>query len=147
MRRLMLVVLTLLLVGCAVPAKSVAIRGGDTCDHCRRSIQDEKLAAELVTKNGMAYKFRTVHCMAQYMVQEQPTPIGTLFVTDYKTGRMFRAERGNYVATTIDKNTNERDFLAFAGENEATGAAKENATKVLTWEDVLKTGQQDRVGD
>ncbi len=147
MRRFMLLALVLLFAGCAMPAKAVAVRGGDTCDHCRRSIQDEKLAAELVTNKGMAYKFRTAHCMAQYIVEEQSAPAGTLFVTDYKTGRMFRAERGHFVATTIDKNTNERDFLAFTTQGDATAAAMENSTKVLAWEDVLKTGQQNRVGD
>ena len=146
MRRLMLLAFLVLFAGCAAPAKPVAVRGGDTCDHCRRSIQDEKLAAEIVTGTGMAYKFRTAHCLAQYIAQER-APDGTMFVTDYKTGRMFKAERASFVMAVIDTMTNERDFLAFAGQGEAANAAKEHSSKVLTWGDVLKTGQQERLGD
>lgn len=148
MRRLMWLGLVALIAGCA-PPKAAEIRAGDVCYRCRRTIAEPKLAGELVQKNGMAFKFRTVHCMAQY-IAGQPAPIaeqGTFFVTDYTTGRLIQAGRATYVIATIDDMTNERDYLAYGDANQAKAAAQQHASQIYDWAAVVKSGQQARVAN
>ncbi len=71
----------------------VAIRAGDICESCRRTIDNVKIAAEIVPPAGrLPLKFRTVSCMARY-VHEHGNSDGELFVTDYENGSSSRRVR------------------------------------------------------
>ncbi len=146
MRRLLLVGLVALIAACA-PPKTTEIRTGDVCYRCRRTITDPKLAGELVEESGMAFKFRTVHCMAQYIATQGADldAQGTFFATDFPTGRLIQADRATYVLTTINDMTNEVDFKAYANAEAAKAAATAGATQTHDWTYVLKTGQQERL--
>ena len=133
-------------VACS-PVRPAEVRSGDVCWRCKRSIQNVSLAAELVARNGLAYKFRTVHCLAAYLVEQPGEATGTLFVTDATTGRMIHATSATYVVTVIDEMTNERDFLAFGSRDAAAAVAAKDGLQTYDWAAVLDTGQQDRVAD
>ena len=129
-----------LLAGCS-PIKPLAVRAGDVCFRCHRTISQTRLAAELVDENRRAFSFKTAGCLAKYLA-ENPGDDRLVFVTDYKSGKMMRAGSALFVRNTIDERTQELDFYAFRSRDEAIAYAKTVNSSVVDWLTVM---QQARV--
>lgn len=140
MRAIILFALTLAVAGCA-SAKPVTVVTGEACWRCRQPINDKRLAGELVSSNGLASKFRTVHCMSTWVAQQKTAPEGTFYVTDYGTGKWVRAERATFVHTVVNGNTMARDFLAFLDQDDAEDKARADHSTIATWDEVLARGR------
>jgi len=115
------------------PAK-VAV--GDQCYYCRRTIQEPRLAAEMIDAGHLAYKFRSPRCLAKYL-NDHPDETATLFVTDFGSGRMGRPEQAGFVPVVVDPNTNEQAYRAYLRKADAEAAARELKTTALDWQAVL----------
>ena len=113
--RLVPVLLLATLVGACAPPRAVDVRIGEACWRCRRPILKAVLAAEYVAPTtGFASKFRTIHCMATWIAQQQDAPqSGVFYVRNYATNTWIPAERAVYVRTVVNPGTNERDYMAF----------------------------------
>lgn len=138
MRALYAVVVVAVIAGCAA-VHPVAVQVGDRCFSCRRTIGDVRLAAELVDQLKTPRPFRTAGCLARWVKAHANEPIGTVFVTDYRTGRMLEAGDAWFVPTTVTAaggRTTEADYLAFRSR---TDAAAESAGKpvLLRWTQVV----------
>ncbi len=135
MRTAVLLVVGLFLavmVGCS-SVTPVPIRAGDVCEECSQPIQNVQIAAEIVPPAGnLALKFRTVSCVARYLHEHGDTP-GTVFVTDYKTGRLIEARLAVFVKGQIDENTKALDYYAFGDVKSAVAFAKKNGENVTDW--------------
>lgn len=123
--------LVVLAAGCANPTP-VAIQKGDRCFRCGREIIHTRLATEILDDHGRAFKFRTVWCVSQYL-RDHPTETGRVYVTDYTTGRLVRAQTATYVRATIDPDTYEMDYLAFSTVGDAVKAARESKSAAIDW--------------
>ena len=128
--------LALLLPACS-SVTPVAIRAGDLCNNCGRTITDVKLAAEAISASGQALKFRTVGCMARYLAKH-PGPVQAAFVTDYPSGRMVRAQNATFVRADIDPATGERDYYAFAEWTRASEFGKANEATGVDWFSIMQ---------
>jgi len=127
-----LIVLPLASCGSVAPVKVTA---GDQCYRCRRAIADERFAAEIVA-GTFVEKFRAPGCMAKYIV-EHPDDRGTVFVTDYTTGKMVAPEDAFFVPLTVNANTGERDYRAYGRRDRAEAAAAELGTGAVRWTTVV----------
>ena len=114
-----------------VPAK---INVGDQCFRCARTINDTRLAGEQI--GAFVEKFRAPGCMAKYVVKN-PDDHGKIFVTDYTTGKMVAPAQAFFVPVLLDPNTGERDYRAYASQDDAATAAAEARTEVVDWNTVL----------
>ena len=124
-----------LLSACASVAP-VPIRAGDTCFHCRRTIVDPALAAEVISQEGRAFKFSSVACMTEYLKEHANEPVKATFVTDYARGKMLTADKAWFVEFEVDPRLKARDFAAFGSSSAATEfGAKHQATPV-GWDQV-----------
>jgi hypothetical protein len=110
----------------------VAIRAGDVCRSCGRTITNVQVAAESIDPAGQALKFRTVGCMAKYLAQHQG-PMNAVLVTDYSTGRMVRAQNAVFVRADIDEATHERDYYAFTNVRDAVEFGKAKEASPIDW--------------
>jgi hypothetical protein len=117
--------------------RPVAIHSGDQCFRCRRPIVERALATELMDGNRLATKFRAPGCMAKYLVAH-PEETGTLFVTDYATGKWIRPERALFVPMVMNRDTGESDYRAFFNKAEAAAAATELHTVAIEWAAVVE---------
>jgi copper chaperone NosL len=140
MRAIVLITLTLALAGCAAP-KPVNVVTGEACWRCRYPINDAALAGQLVADNGLASKFRTVHCMATWIGQQKTSVKGDYYVTDFVSRKWIDAEDATYVYTIVNRNTMARDYLAFADRAEAEKKASADGGTLATWSDVLERGR------
>src|SRR4029079_9797175 len=100
MRALYAVLLTATVVACA-SVQPVAVQTGHRCLRCRRSIADTRLAGEIVDQMRAPFPFRTAGCMAVYVKANDPAKFAAIFVTDYKTGKLFDADDAYFVATVL----------------------------------------------
>jgi len=114
----------------------VKVNAGEQCFRCRRAILDERLAGETIDRNGFVSKFRAPGCMAKYLAAH-PNETGTVFVTDYATGKMISPEQAFFVPVVLDRNTGERDYRAYRLDAAAGAAAAREGTVAVTWKTVL----------
>jgi hypothetical protein len=114
----------------------VKVNAGEQCFRCRRAIVDERLAGETIDRNGFVSKLRAPGCMAKYLAAH-PDETGTVFVTDYATGRMISPEQALFVPFVLDRNTGERDYRAYRLGADAGAAAAREGTAAITWKAVL----------
>jgi hypothetical protein len=134
-----LVVMLVLLVGVSCSSVApVAIRSGDICESCRRTIDNVKIASEIVPPAGrLPLKFRTVSCMARY-IHEHGNSDGIVFVTDYPSGRLFQAREAVFVRSEIDENTKALDYYAFSDVKAAVAFGKKSGGASADWPAILK---------
>lgn len=138
------VVLAILATACS-SVKPIAIHSGDACFRCRRPIVDTKLGVEIVDMAGRAFKFRTPGCLAQYLAEhpaEHPEDLRAVFATDHATGKLIDANGASFVNVEIDRQTGERDYLAFALAADAARAADAHRTSSISWQQVLGRARQ-----
>jgi len=138
MKTLYAVVLGLTALACASiqPAKVVA---GDRCLRCRRTIQDVRLAGEVVDSMNAPFPFRTAGCLAKYVKANSATQFNAIFVTDFKTGHMIAASDAWFVPTEIateDGKSSEADYYAFGSRGDAQ-AYTADTSKFLRWPQVV----------
>jgi hypothetical protein len=125
----------LALISCTATIDPVKINAGDQCFRCRRIIADTRLATEQI-QGGLTSKYRAPGCMAKYLVAH-PDEGGTLFVTDYATGKMLPPAEAIFVPVLLDPNTGESDYRAYKDSADASAAAHELATTLVDWQVVL----------
>ncbi len=119
--------------------KTAPVKVGDVCFRCRRTIVEPKLAAELVDAGGRAFKFRSAGCMATYL-REHPEDKGTVFVTDFTTGRMLPARSATFVPTMVGQGRDRtREFVAYNASSDAREAAAREQSTTLDWAAVLSS--------
>ncbi len=133
-------VATLAIVSCTSMAP-VRVNFGEQCFRCRRTIVDTRLAGETIDTSGFVSKFRAPGCMAKYLVAH-PEEGGTVFVTDYETGKMMSPDAALFVPFVIDRNTGEQDYRAYRQPADAQADATQEHTVAVSWNVVLdKAGQ------
>jgi hypothetical protein len=127
---------TFLALSCA-SVSPVAVNAGDQCFRCRRPIVERALATELIDGGRMATKFRAPGCMAKYLA-DHPEETGTIFVTDYVTGKWIRPERAQFVPVLLNRDTGESDYRAFFNKADADAAAAELHAAPVDWHTVME---------
>jgi hypothetical protein len=134
----LVVALFLLVVLSCSSVTPVPIRPGDVCEGCRRTIDNVKIAAEIVPPPGrLPLKFRTVSCMARY-IHEHGTSDGATLVTDFETGRLIQARSAIFVKSEIDENTKALDYYAFGDVKAAVAFGKKTGGSASDWPSILK---------
>jgi copper chaperone NosL len=126
---------SVLMLSCSSVAP-VKVAVGDQCFRCRRTIFNERVAAETIATNGFVSKYRGPGCMAKYLVAH-PDEKATIYVTDYTTGKMIPFDTAFYVKEVVDRNTGETDYRAYKEQAHANLAAAELHAQYVRWNDVL----------
>jgi hypothetical protein len=124
--------------------KPVAIRAGDLGTASRQPIRNVKVAAEIVPPGRRpALEFRTVSSMARYLYAHGDTP-GTLFVTDYPTGRLIPVETATFVKGPVDGNSKDLDYYAFENVNAAAAFGEKNGEAATDWPSIRERAEVGR---
>ena len=136
MRWVIPVVAGLVLLGCS-SLQPLAIRTGETCYSCRQVISEPKIAAEMIDSAGHASKFDTVECLARYVNEHPNEKIDGVFVTDYKSGRLFEATDAYYVKGTVMPGSMRKVYAAFRSSGDAEAFAKSQNSPMVQWKAVV----------
>jgi hypothetical protein len=125
-----------LTVAACTSISPVRITSGEQCFRCRRTIADERVAAEIITGSFVS-KFRAPGCMAIY-IASHPDEGGTVFVTDYTTGKMMKPDDAYFVPLLVNRDTGERDYRAYRLKAIADMAAADLHVTAVDWATVLQ---------
>ena len=126
----------LVLLACS-SLQPLAIRTGETCYGCRQVISETKIASEMIDANGHASKFDTVECLARYVNEHPNEKIDGVFVTDYRTGRLFSATNAYYVKGSVMPGSMRKNYAAFKASADAEAFAGEQKATTVQWRAVL----------
>jgi len=132
--RMLLLALPLAALSCT-SVSPVKVAAGDQCFRCRRTIGDPQVAGEIVN-GGLTTKYRGPCCLAKYLAAHTDET-GAIFVTDFTTGKMLRAEKAVYVPVVVDTNTNETDYRAYQLKADADAAGAQLHAAPVAWTTVL----------
>lgn len=136
MKRAPLVAWLLFVSACATTTP-VAIRAGEVCFHCRRTITDPALAAEVISQSQHAFKFASVGCLTEYLREHSSEDVRAVLVTDYTRSKMLPADDAYYVKIVVEPRTGTTDYAAFRSRENAVVFAQEHQATVAEWEQVL----------
>ena len=128
-----------LLAAACTSVAPVKIQSGDVCFRCRRVILDSRLAAETIDR-VLPLKFRTSGCVAKYLA-EHPQDASTVFVTDFPSGKLIASRFARFVPT-VNRDTGEEDYIAFADRAAADAEAFSRGARAVTWDDVLTAARE-----
>lgn len=131
----------LLMVACA-SVSPIPIRSGDVCFHCRRTIVDTSMAAEVISEQGHAFKFSSVVCLTDYLREHPDETVRAMFVTDHGRGRLMSPANAYYVRFVPEPMIGEVDFAAFRDKDDAAAFAAKHKTTPVDWAAVQASGAQ-----
>jgi hypothetical protein len=133
----MLLMAGLVMVACS-GMQPVQISAGDVCFRCRRIINEPRVAAEVIDKDGRAFKFRTAGCMAKFLKANPNEQFAGIFATDYATGRLVKVTAVKFVPTLIGEGRDQApDYVAYYADEGAADAARRANTTPVDWQKVL----------
>lgn len=118
------------LVGCSAEVQPIKY-GQDICEHCKMTIMDKQFAAELLNKNGKAFKFDDMICMLDYMQHKKEM---TAYVADFKTGELTKASTMFFIKDAALKTPMGGSIAAFSNRSDA--AAKYPSAKLMSWNEL-----------
>lgn len=131
----------LVALGCS-SVQPLRIEAGERCFRCGRTIEDPKLAGEIIDEGGHALKFRSVTCMAKYVAEHGEHEWRGMWVTDYGTGKFVKTSNASFAPIVLNPISNERGYAAYSSAEAAAAQAKEVGGTVTQWEAVLASVQQ-----
>ncbi len=113
--------------------------GTDNCDHCKMTIMDKRFGAEGVNKNGKAFKFDDLSCLAKFektgAVKEGLFYVATF---DKNDGELFKADGLYFVQDDAFRSPMAGNVAAFSTEEAANNYAKSKNLPVMSWRMALE---------
>ncbi len=134
----------LTVIGACASIQPVALQAGERCRRCRQPVSDLRVAGEVFDQFRAPFAFRSAGCMAKYVKVTPSEKITAVFVTDFQSGRLVRAEDAWFVPAKLagpNGRTLESDYLAFKSRV-AADAAREGQP-LLRWSQVVAEAAAD----
>ncbi|HWQ33337.1 MAG TPA: nitrous oxide reductase accessory protein NosL [Blastocatellia bacterium] len=129
----------LLLAACQSAAlKPVELLPEDMCAFCRMALSERKYAAEFITKDGDAFKFDDLGCMADYIAgKKNRDQIAAFFVADFESKEWLNAETAHFVSSAKFQTPMSGGIVAFKDKTRAEAAAAANNGRLLSFAEVI----------
>ena len=117
----------------------VAIEANDMCAFCRMSISEKRYAAELIDRDGEAFKFDDIGCMTNFRKEKKNDgPIRATFVMDFERREWLKAEDAFYVRSAEFKTPMSGGIVALRDESNALAAAAKYQGTMLRFTELTK---------
>jgi copper chaperone NosL len=132
------------LAGCGKPKfEPVEIAAEDMCAFCKMAISEKPYAAELLTRDGDAFKFDDIGCLAnQLKTRQNRRDIAAFFVVDYDSREWVNAEQAYFVRSEEFKTPMSGRVVAFKDRSKAEEAAAKYHGSLLGFDEVF--GEADK---
>ncbi len=113
--------------------------GHDQCAFCKMTIMDKNYGAELLNKNGKAFKFDSPECLISYvdMLGLSESEVGTELVTSYGGGAsLIPAGTAVYLKSAALHSPMGADITAFSTRAAAGKYIHSSADVIIDWKAV-----------
>jgi copper chaperone NosL len=131
-----MVVLLLLSMGCQADQRPQAIESHDVCTSCKMAISELRYAAQLVDKDGNAFKFDDIGCMLRYL-REHGLPQRRVYVMDFINQQWLQAESAVFVKSDAIKSPMASALAAFRDQPAAQQFVKKNSGQVMSFSELM----------
>lgn len=134
------IVMMLVLANCqSATLEPVAIEAHDMCAFCRMSISEKQYAAELIDRDGEAFKFDDIGCMTNFRKEKKNDgSIRATFVMDFERREWLKAEDAFYVRSAEIKTPMSGGIVALKAESNAQAAAAKYQGTMLRFTELTK---------
>lgn len=134
------IVMMLVLANCqSATLEPVAIEAHDMCAFCRMSISEKRYAAELIDRDGEAFKFDDISCMTNFRKEKKNDgSIRATFVMDFERREWLKAEDAFYVRSAEIKTPMSGGIVALKAESNAQAAAAKYQGTMLRFTELTK---------
>ena len=126
-------------VACSRAPQSIAY-GTDACQFCAMTISDDRYATAFVTDKGRTYKFDSVECMLQALMEGEElagTEVDAWYATSYPArGVLMAANSAAYLVSENLPSPMGAGITAFANRGDAEQMQKEKGGDVMDWAQV-----------
>ena len=119
------------------PPQPVDIDASDMCSRCRMAISQNRYAAELLDREGNAFKFDDIGCMVHYAADHHLNPKEqTIFVMDYQSQHWLKADQAVYVRSGAIPSPMSGGLAAFHDRAQAEELARTVQGRILAFEEL-----------
>jgi copper chaperone NosL len=109
----------------------------DRCAACNMLVRDDRYAAQIITKDGQAFKFDDIGCLYEWMAENGTESIGAAYVRDYRSEAWIRREKAYYVYDPSFQTPMAHGVLSFETETDARSFIREQGKgKLMSAEDL-----------
>src|SRR5262249_15903104 len=132
------------LAGCGRPKfEPVEIAAEDMCAFCKMAISEKQYAAEFLNRDGDAFKFDDIDCMANYVAEKKVRDtIAAFYVVDFGSKRWLKAENPTFVASPKFHPPMGGGMVAFKDRSRAEAAAAANQGRQISFGEALSGGKK-----
>ena len=134
--RIIAAVLLLLALACQADQRPQAIEAHDTCASCRMAISQPQYAAQVVDREGTAYKFDDIGCMFRYL-NNHTFPQRRLYVMDYVNRQWLEAEQAVFVRSEAIRSPMAGGLAAFRDQPAAQQFLKNSSGQMISFAELI----------
>jgi copper chaperone NosL len=134
--RIITAALLLLALACQADQKPQAIEAHDACASCKMAISQPQYAAQVVDKEGNAYKFDDIGCMLRYL-RDHTLSQRRLYVMDYVNRQWLEAERAVFVRSDAIKSPMAGGVAAFREQSAAQQFLKNSSGQMASFAELI----------
>ncbi len=106
----------------------------DVCEICNMSVSDNTYATQIITNEGVAYKFDDIGCMMEYIYKEQKMNVEEIekqYVRDMFSGDWIEIEQAYFVYDEEIWTPMSFGMISFATKEDADRYVKEESMGVV----------------
>ena len=134
--RTMTAALLLLALACQADQKPQAIEAHDACASCKMAISQPRYAAQVVDKDGNAYKFDDIGCMLRYL-KDHTLPQRRVYVMDYLNQQWLDAEKAVFVRSDAIESPMASGLAAFLDGPAAQQMVKNSSGQMMSFSELI----------
>ena len=128
--------LLLLALACQANQRPQAIEAHDACASCRMAISQPQYAAQVVDREGTAYKFDDIGCMLRYL-SNHTLPQRQHYVMDYVNRQWLEAERAVFVRSGAIRSPMAGGLAAFRDQSAAQQFLKNSSGQMMDFAELV----------
>ncbi len=134
-----LVLISLTIAGCSEEKPPEIQLGVDKCDMCGMIISEKNYAGLYYSTAEKRWKkFDDLGCLVMEAKKEGDAKPGTIYVFDYETEELIKAEKAYYVVSSEIWTPMNTGIVAFKSKEKAEETAKKHRGKVMSFEELMK---------
>lgn len=135
--KIMTAALLLLALACQADLKPQALEAHDACASCRMAISQPRYAAQVVDKNGTAYKFDEIGCLLHFLSRHD-LPGRRVYVMDYVNQKWLEAESAVFVKSAAFETPMASGLAAFRDQSAAHQFLKSNPGQTMGFSELIE---------
>jgi copper chaperone NosL len=127
------------MAGCgATKFEPVEIAAEDMCALCKMAISEKQYASEFLNRDGDAFKFDDIGCMANYVEKKiARDSIAAFYVVDFDSKQWLKAEEAVFVASPNFHTPMSGGMVAFKHRSRAEVVAVANQGRRISFAEAL----------